>query len=180
MLQLPNILLLVIREHPACGPSIFSPLRSSLFKHLVAQQEIVCVNFGLFAQAFEAQPKFLLKLAHQSISDITSFALLRGATKTINAVGYTFAKLSIKRGHIPVGIVCSITHKTFLSKFCICVASWLVEKRYSKDVVCVRIPHHPFPTLWVYLRIAPCSFYHLRPIHAVSYTHLTLPTTPYV
>ena len=90
------------------------------------------------------------------------------ATKTINAVGYTFAKLSIKRGHIPVGIVCSITHKTFLSKFCICVASWLVEKRYSKDVVCVRIPHHPFPTLWVYLRIAPCSFYHLRPIHVSS------------
>ena len=113
-------------------------------------------------------PQNLLKLAHQSISDITSFALLRGATKTINAVGYTFAKLSIKRGHIRVGIVCSITHKTFLSKFCICVASWLVEKRYSKDVVCVRIPHHPFPTLWVYLRIAPCSFYHLRPIHVSS------------
>ena len=101
----------------------------TFFENLVAKQQIIRVDFGFLAKAFQAMFHFLF--------EVTFFV-----KQLIEVIKLAIAKLSIKRRELS----CTVTNiQTFLGQLSLSVTSQNY-KWNSKDIFGVWVTDHPITT----------------------------------
>ena len=133
VLQLPEVLLLVMGENPACGAPVLPLVCSSFFQNLVTQQQVVGVNFGLLTKSLQTQSQFLLEFTHQPKGHVIPFTLLIVAEERMNTIILTPAKFSTKVGQ-GFGVVSTTACETHWGlgdpiRPMYTVSWWYLEKR---------------------------------------------------